>query len=241
MNFDGSPWIASLVVLFVWMVVLLSLALLQAGGTTSLERILSKVSYSLIAAPIFLLVVVAYTGWWRQVGLQPGRISNLAVLVMPVLAIIAVWIRAFRRGLQRGTALKLVGANTLLVGFSEELMFRGFLFHGPQSSFGSKWAAVITAVIFGLVHCLNGAVTGNWKQAAEQGIFNVFTGFWLAALRVHLNTIIPLIAIHWLWDFGLFAAGYRKTPFVKSASFVDILPFASELVLFMYGLWLLYA
>jgi membrane protease YdiL (CAAX protease family) len=239
MSFEPSPWIASLVVLIVWMIVVFGGMILQAGGTTSLEAIVSKVSYSLIAAPIFLLVAVAYKGWWREVGLQP--ISNLAVLVVPGLAIIAVWILTFRRGLPRGTTLKLVGANTLLIGFSEELMFRGVLFYGAQSSFGSKLAVVITAAIFGLNHCLNGTVTGDWKQAAEQAILNVFSGFWLAALRVYLNSIIPLIAIHWLWDFGLFAVGSRKTVFVKSAFFLDILPLACELVLFMYAVWLLYA
>jgi membrane protease YdiL (CAAX protease family) len=241
MSFEPGPWITSLVVLIVWMLVVFGGMILQAGGTTTLERIVSKVSYSLIAAPIFLLVVVAYTGWWREVGLQPASVSNLTVTVVPGLAIIAIWILAFRRGLPRGATLKLVGANTLLVGFSEELMFRGILFYGAQSSFGSKWAVVITAAIFGLIHFLNGALTGNWKQAAEQAILNVFAGFWLAALRVYLNTIIPLIAIHWLWDFGLFAAGSRKTALVKSSSLGDIVPLACELALFMYALWLLYA
>jgi membrane protease YdiL (CAAX protease family) len=239
MSFEPSPWIVSLVVLIVWTVVVVGGEILQAGGTTSLENMISKVSYSLIAAPTLLLVLVAYTGWWREVGLLPWTISNPAVLVAPAFAIIAVWIVAFRRGLPRGTTL--VGANSLLVGFSEELMFRGLLFYGIQSSFGSRWAVVVTAVIFGLVHSLNGALTGKWNQAAEQAVLNVFSGFWLGVLRVYLNSIIPLIVIHWLWDFGLFAGGSRKTASVKSASLGDIVPLACELTLFLYALWLLYA
>ncbi len=240
MNWELSPWIISLVVLVVWLVIVVGGEILQAGGTTSLEQMISKISYSLIVAPIFLLAVIAYKGWWREVGLLGGSVDKLPALVVPVLAIIIVWSIAFRRGLSRDTNQLMVGANTLLVGLSEELMFRGILFYGMRSIFDLTWAVVITAVIFGLIHSLNGLITGKWGQAIEQALVNVFAGFWMVALRVYLNSIIPLIIIHWLWDFGLFAATAGKPKSFKAASIVDALPLGLELVLVAYGVWLLF-
>jgi uncharacterized protein len=255
-----TPWIVSLAVLIVWMVIVFGGAILQAGGTTSLEELVSKhLVYSFVVAPIFLLAIIAYAGWWREVGLQfEGSINNLKVLVMPSLAVIVIWAIAFSRGLPWGRTLTIVGANTLLVGFSEEIMFRGILFYGSQSSFGFRWAVAITAAIFGLIHVLNVLTTGKPKQAVEQAFLATLFGFWIVALRVHLNTIIPLIVIHWLWDFGIFAVlGELRRDLLRSGRspatappvvaplkappIMNMLPLACEIVLFAYGLWLLYA
>jgi len=242
MTWEVTPWTMSLAVLIVWMVIVLGGEILQAGGATSLEGLVSKhFVYSLAVAPLFLLAVIAYAGWWHEVGLQfEGRNNNLKVLVVPGLAVIVIWAIAFSRGLSWGRTLIVVGANTLLVGCSEELMFRGILFYGSQSSFGFRWAVVITAAIFGLSHALNGLITGKPKRAFEQAFFATLFGFWMAALRVHLDTIIPLIVIHWLWDFGLSAAAPVNAASVKAAPIKNMLPVACETIPFAYGLWLLY-
>jgi uncharacterized protein len=242
MTWELNPSVICLVVLIVWMAIVLGGELLQSGGTTSLQELVSEqLIYSLMAAPFFLLAVVAYTGWWQQVGLQfEGSTNNLKVLVLPGLAVIVIWAVAFYRGLAWGKNLMFVGANTLLIGFSEELMFRGIVFYGIESSFGSRWAVVISAVIFGLIHAMNALITGNLKQAVEQAFLAILFGFWIVALRASLNGIVPLIVVHWLWDFGLGAASV-KVASVNAASVSSVLPIACEIVLFAYGLWLLYA
>ena len=118
MNWELSPWIISLIVLVIWLVIVFGGEILQARGTTSLESMVSKVSYSLIVAPLFLLAVIAYKGWWREVGLLPGSTDKLPALILPVLGIIVIWSIAFRRGSSRDANLPLVGANTLLIGLS---------------------------------------------------------------------------------------------------------------------------
>ncbi|WP_424360190.1 CPBP family intramembrane glutamic endopeptidase [Methylocystis parvus] len=240
MAFEADPWAAALAVLVAWILVVFGGLILQFGRGTRLERIVSELNYPLIAAPVFLLAVAAYTGKWRAFGLQLDSDSNFSLLIAPAIAIIALWIFAFRNGVTWNAALKFAGANTLLVGFSEELMFRGVLFYGALSNFGTIWAAAISAAIFGGVHLLNGALTGNWTQAAEQALINVFTGFWLGALRAKLSTIIPLVVIHWLWDFALFTAGTKKSMSVKSASLSGAVPLACDLVLFLYAIWLVF-
>ncbi|HBF35882.1 MAG TPA: hypothetical protein DDW50_01000 [Firmicutes bacterium] len=123
----------------------------------------------------------------------------------------------------------LVIVNTLMVGISEELMFRGILFHGASSSFGVWHAVWITAIIFGTVHTLNGLITGDFRASTLQAFFAATFGTWAVALRVRLDTIIPVIIIHWLWDCLAFLTSFLRD--------LALLPFA--LVLFIYGLWLL--
>jgi membrane protease YdiL (CAAX protease family) len=241
MTWQFSPLTISLITLIVWAIIVLAGEMLQAGRAVSLERLVSKhLVYSLVAAPIFLLAIIAYTGWWREVGLQfEGSINNIKLLVVPALAIIVIWVVAFRRRLHRSKTLIVSGTNTFVVGVSEELMFRGILFYGCQAAFGSRWAVVVTAIPFGLIHALNGLITGKPGQAIVQAFFATVFGFWIAVLRVHMDTIIPLIMIHWLWDFGL-AAGRTDAKSVKtvSKSVGGVLPLACEAVLFAYGLWL---
>jgi membrane protease YdiL (CAAX protease family) len=199
--------------------------------------------YCLAVASIFLLAAIAYTGWWREVGLQPdGTTSNFMVLIAPGVAIIVIWIVAFRRRLPGGATLLLAGTNTLLVGFSEEVMFRGIFFHATKTSFGYAWAVAITAGVFGLMHILNGLITGKPIRAVEQAFLTILFGFWIGAVRLYLSTIYPLIIIHWFWDFALFAAAPPKTAPANngSASIVFLLPIALAIALFTYGLWLLH-
>jgi len=124
--------------------------------------------------------------------------------------------------------LMIVIINTLIVGISEELMFRSILFHGA-SSFGIWRAVWITAIIFGSVHILNSLITGDFRTSILQVFFAGTFGIWTAALRIRLNTIIPGIIIHWLWDCLEFLT--------NSIWDLALLPFS--LMLFIYGIWLL--
>ena len=244
MAWDLNPLIAALVVLVVWMIITVGGELWQAGGRTGVENLMSNHPvYCLAVASIFLLAAVAYAGSWREVGLQPdGTTSNFMFLIAPVLAVFVIWIVALRRPLPAGAGLLLAGVNTLLVGFSEELMFRGILFHATRTSFGAAWAIAITAAIFGLMHVLNGLITGKPVRAIEQAFLTVLFGYWIGAVRLYLSTIYPLIIIHWLWDFGLFAASPSRSAPADSgpASKLFLLPIAIAIALFAYGLWLLH-
>ena len=118
--------------------------------------------------------------------------------------------------------------NTLMVGISEELMCRSILFHGTSSSFGIWRAVWITAIIFGSVHILNGFVTRDFSASTVQALFACMFGFWMVALRVRLDTIIPGIVIHWVWDCLAFMTNSRG----------GLLLLSFEFVLFFYSFWL---
>ena len=238
MNTKRNSWTISLVVFIIWFIIVIGGKLLQAEGNISLDALISEgILWALVLVLLFLILVVAYFKWWRLVGLQgPDSWRDLRLFWLPVLAMILIWMLVESSGFPPHRALWFILINTLLVGISEELMFRGILFLGASSKYDWQRAVWITAVIFGLIHALTGMITGNFTAALLQAMMAFLFGVWTAAVRFRLNTIIPLMILHWLWDFGVFslsAQGGVKT--LLGAG----LPILFAIILFLYGLWLL--
>jgi membrane protease YdiL (CAAX protease family) len=227
-----------LLVLVIWMVVVFGGELLKVSGTTTLDALVSDdVVVSLVLAPLILLIVVAYFKWWYPAGLKgPDKWPDMRLLWLPVVILILIWMVADSSGLPEGRAFWFIMINTLLVGISEELMFRGILFFGAASRFNWERAVWISALVFGLVHALNGLITGSIGAALLQALLASLFGVWTVALRLRLNTIIPLIILHWLWDFGVFSL---SAPGGVTTIFSAGLPILFAIILFLYGLWLL--
>ncbi len=232
MNLSRKPWPTSLIIFAIWVVIVFGGELLYVGGKpTQLDELVkNQIIFGVLTAAVFLLGVITYLKWWPEVaGKGPDNLRDLHLLLLPSLVLFFLLLIVLFTGLPPTTVLMFVIINTLLVGISEELMYRGILLHGASSSFGI-WSAVwITAVLFGLVHVLNGFITGDFMTGAVQAFFAGMFGVWTVALRVRLDTIIPVIIIHWLWDCLIFLAGFLGGALV--------FPFA--LILFIYGLWLL--
>jgi len=232
MNLPQSPWPVSMVILTIWLFIVVGGGLLQVKGqpTQLSELIKNQIMFNVLVAIVFLIVVITLFKWWSQVGWKyPDNLQNLRLLWPPVVVLVFLLLTVINTGLPSTKVLMLVIVNTLMVGISEELMFRGILFHGASSSFGIWRAVWITAIIFGSIHTLNSLITGNFWASTLQALFAATFGIWTVALRVRLNTILPVIVIHWLWD----CLAFLTNPFGDMA----LLPFA--LVLFIYGLWLL--
>jgi len=132
--------------------------------------------------------------------------------------------------------LLIVFVNTLFVGISEELMMRGILLHGLDSKYSIVTSIILTSILFGIVHALNGLITGNFVGALIQAGLATLAGLWFGALRVRLTTIIPVMIIHALWDFAVF--GSTQTGPDANPIF-SILQFVFIPILVIYGIWLL--
>jgi len=249
LNMTPSPWTIAIVTWPIWVAIVIGGELLQVGGGTSLDALISsQLVLALVAAPLFLLAVVARQRWWREVGFRcTPRLSELRLLWLPALFIAGIFLLAIVAGLPSRQALVFITANTLLVGFSEELMFRGILLNGARSRFNMVTAVLITSVMFGLVHAMNGLLTGDYLAAFSQALQATLFGVWIAALRLRLSSIWPVMLIHALWDLGISlmvsgtAAGPAAIdgaahPMTLSTFF---LPALIQLPLFLYGVFLL--
>ena len=96
-----------------------------------------------------------------------------------------------------------------LIGFAEEFLFRGVIserllrIYGKDST-GVKKAIVISSIIFGSIHLLNGISTGL-ESSIVQAIVATFLGMILCTTYYKSGNIYSVAFIHALQDFTAFA------------------------------------
>lgn len=235
---DRNPWAYTLVAFIIWMTFILGGELQYAGVSSDLEELISsEFMITFIVATLFLLIVVIIFRWWSQVGIKrPDNWGDLRLLWLPILLLILMLKLAESTGFPVGRVGWVILVNTLMVGISEELIFRGILFFGASSRFGWQRAVWISVSGYGLMHLFSGLILGNLSIAIFQALMAAFFGVWSVALRLRLNTILPLMVLHWLWDYGVVSLNTQGD--VTTILGVG-LPLLSALILFLYGLWLL--
>jgi hypothetical protein len=203
-----------------------------------------SINFLELESMIFFFGAVTYLKWWHQVGwkgLENKRVEGflgfklcyLRFLWLPILFLFQYILLVLFAGLPQTKVLMFVLINTLMVGICEELLFRGILFHGASSSFGIWRAVWTTSIIFGAVHALNGFVSGDFNASILQAFYAFMFGFYMVALRIRLDTIVPGIIIHWLWDCLIDLKHLSGCSGAWMYSSFFCIPF------FAYGLWLL--
>lgn len=150
----------TLMVLVVWMIIVLGGEILQAGQGSLDALTTEQIVIALIVAPLFLFGVIAYFKWnKRELGLKAAQ--NWRVLWLPALFVLGFLGAGVFYGLPPAQMVIFALINSLLVGVSEELMFRGIIFRNAliQPQF-KVWPAIwFTTILFGAVHALNGFMT----------------------------------------------------------------------------------
>lgn len=100
----------------------------------------------------------------------------------------------------------LAAFTTALVGFTEELAFRGIVLQAALKTMSVRKAMLVSAVAFSLLHAVNvfgGLAPGH--MLAQLGI-TFLVGMVLAPVALRLGSLWPLVIWHALWDFLLFAS-----------------------------------
>jgi membrane protease YdiL (CAAX protease family) len=155
--------------------------------------------------------VTRYFGW-QEIGFRPLIRKQLLWLLPSVSILIAMWV-VFLSGLANASLsaaqwqlLAIAGFTTLLVGLGEETMYRGIVLHAFLTTNRVRFAMLVSAIAFSLLHAVN--VFGGVLLIAVpmQLIMTFLFGFFFAPLMLKLNNIVPLMIFHWLWDFVVFAA-----------------------------------
>lgn len=156
---------------------------------------------------------VRYFGW-REVGFGRLRMRQLWWLA-PVALIVAVMSANLANELRAGALtpqavrfLAACAATTLMVGLSEELMYRGVVLQAFALRYGPAKAVVLSAVLFALLHSVNvlgGLSVGG--MVVQLG-FTFLFGLYFGTLAIRIGNITPLIIVHALWDFLLISSSY---------------------------------
>jgi len=244
MNTSSTRLIIAVFTVAIWVAITMGLALLQVGDGTPLDKFASQqIVWGPPAAGAFLLLVMWFMGW-KDLGFNAVRPENSWRLIwLPmvfVIGFIAVTIL-----LDRPIPLMViltVTFNTMLVGFSEELAFRGVLWGAARKAM-SFWAAFfLVTFMFGIVHVLNALMTGQFAAAGVQAFNAMLSGSAFLALRIRTHSLIPVMIVHWLWDLSVFVllAG-RNGPAPAPAAAIEQLTGALIIVgpMALYGFYLI--
>ena len=83
-----------------------------------------------------------------------------------------------------------------LVGFAEELIFRGFLFKAMLKDGSVKVAVIVSSVTFGLGHIVNLFTGHNLVETLAQVVFAVALGFVFTFVFYKSGSLLPGILAH---------------------------------------------
>lgn len=150
---------------------------------------------------------------WKLVGFGKFRLKGLWWF-LPYLLLIGAMLFIFEVDLVKNmdhlssrqwTLLAAVTFCTFLVGFSEELVFRGVVLKGFLEKHGVFFSMFMSAVLFSLLHSVNVFGGMPFIVMLVQLFLTFMMGLAFAALAIKLNNITPLILFHFLWDMLLFS------------------------------------
>ena len=158
-----------------------------------------------LSAAMFLFV--RKNGLMEKYGLAGWAENSRAMLWFAPLWIIAtcnLWSGVSVKYAMPGQLFAVV--SMALVGFAEELIFRGFLFKAMLKNGSVRWAVIVSSVTFGLGHILNIFTGHDLIPTLVQVVFAVAVGFILTMAFYKSGSLFPGILMHSLVDvLSLFA------------------------------------
>ena len=174
-----------------------------------------------------------------SLGLRRSRVgSNLSRgAVTGLLAIAVIWailwvtgaisVNGFSAAARQPTAVFAVVGWLIAfaaVGFFEEFLFRGYALHNLTNWLGWKWAVLIQAIIFALVHLGNVATAPNEARLAALGAMpSIFLiGIFFALSYRKTGSLWFPIGFHAAWNFALGCLFSLPVSGIKTFQLLDV-------------------
>jgi membrane protease YdiL (CAAX protease family) len=242
MNAPARRLLLAALVVAIWAAITLGSARLQVSSTISLQTLITtRLAWGVGSAGLFL-VLVAWIAGWRDLGFrkpQPWR--SLWLLWLPALYLLGLGATGLITGKLQLAAVGMVLINTAMVGFSEELAFRGVLWGAVRKAMPFWPGFLIVSMAFGSVHVFNAILTGELAAAGVQALNAFMSGCAYLAIRIRTRSILPIMVIHAAWDFVVFlvgSGGDHAAPTPSDTSLQLVFGMLLTGPLFLYGLWL---
>ncbi|MFF3856407.1 type II CAAX prenyl endopeptidase Rce1 family protein [Micromonospora sp. NPDC002575] len=159
------------------------------------------------ATLLFTVAVITALRWWRPVW-HDDRPVRSWVIIVPIVMVVSIVLATDYGGLaDRGAVFTLLLLlSTMLIGFSEELMFRGVgvvTFRSSGCREGS--VALWSTIIFGVAHLAN--LPSEGLRTLVQVIATIIAGYFLYLIRRRTGGILAAALVHGGWDFSLISDG----------------------------------
>ena len=147
-----------------------------------------------VLAAILAVVLARFLGRWDETGFnRPSRWRSLRLLLPPLLVGALALSGGFRLGGAPFLAATLFGV--LVAAFAEETLYRGIAWR-VLSPTGLLRAAVVTALLSGVLRFGGTLLSGPWPEATQASVLAICGGFTYAALRWRTGSIWPVVLLH---------------------------------------------
>jgi uncharacterized protein len=147
-----------------------------------------------VLAATLAVVLARSLGRWDETGFnRPSRWRDLRLLLPPLLVGALALSGGFRLGGAPFLAATLFGV--LVAVFAEETLYRGIAWR-VLSPTGLLRAAVVTALLSGVLRFGGTLLSGPWPEATQASVLTVCGGFTYAALRWRTGSIWPVVFLH---------------------------------------------
>ena len=154
-----------------------------------------------VAMSIYAVVMARRIfGHWHC-GFGPIDWRGMWWLAPGFLVIAALFAAALLTGTVSVSLLVLtVIVTMILVGFSEELMFRGIVLKGALREVSVLKAILISSALFSALHAVNVLAFVPLDGMVQQLVLTFIFGLAMACFALRVNSLVPVIAFHALWD-----------------------------------------
>ena len=181
--------------------------IVAAGGSSWWQYLMP---FALVLVPgLFIAVILTRLHWWRRVGFTPLREWRAPHLLMPLILVLALPASGlWARGVIQTTALVLaLQVGFVLIDiFMEEVTYRGVILQA-LSGFSPFLRVMLAATLFGFSHLDNLFLPGADELGVAYQIFEAaLVGILFGAVRLRMNTIWPVMAVHAAYDLMLVLA-----------------------------------
>lgn len=240
-RFGGMGRLAiALAVVAIWLLITIGGIPAPPDNQVSLkEMTTTAIAWKTFSSLAFLLLAAQLLDW-NDLGLRmPDWRSVRRLFWLPLLHLLAMAAFVAATGEVVPQAVLFVVINMIGVGIAEELAFRGVLWGAARKTMPFWPAFLFVSGVFGIVHMANVPATGDLQGSIVQSIAAVLSGIGYLALRIRCRSLLPVMALHCVWNILVLGFSAPADPAV-SLPFLHQLGFAVALVLpmFLYGLWL---
>jgi membrane protease YdiL (CAAX protease family) len=175
-----------------------TLQFLVASGVT--EPVAKAVSQ--IPTVVFVLVLVAWFGWTRRVGLTSLGLRRESLVAFLPLAIPLVAVPVLGLRYLGGDALTWLLLDAAFVAVWEEVLFRGVVLTQLRERFArARTAVLVMAGLFGAIHLTNAPLAGaDTTFALVQSAFAFLGAVGMGAVVVRTGSLWPVMVAHFLLD-----------------------------------------
>ena len=145
----------------------------------SVQNIKEGVAYPVGVGALFLIVAATVLGWWGLAMVEKDRLTSKLRVALPILLILGAVANMVVTDWDKvDSSFGLwLAISVALVGFSEETLTRGLGLVGARGTFPEFRAMIFTAIIFGLIHAVNGFFGQDLKTTIQQVIFAFIFGY----------------------------------------------------------------